>query len=135
MPRYKIGDQVVRRKNLYLPCAIAAEVDEMSPEEQASVYRAAFWADNITNAEWPVVLGHENFTPSAKSRLKKKAAGWLMALGRIACLNPDLHREIVKQAEEMYRDQIGEDHPFQWEREIVEQVIAHLEKRENDKED
>jgi hypothetical protein len=134
VPRYKIGDQIVRRKNLYLPCAINDQLDDMSPEEQARVYKAAFWADNITNAEWPVVLGHDDCSPSAKSRLKKKAAGWLMALGRIAYLNPELHREIVKQAEEMYRDQIGEDHPFQWEREVVEQVIAHLEKRQNGKE-
>jgi hypothetical protein len=126
MPKYQIGGQTVRRKNLYLPCAIAAEIDNMSPEEQAAVYKAAFWADNITNAEWPAALGDEDCSPSAKSRLKKKAAGWLMALGRIAYLNPDLYREIVKQAEEMYRDQIGEDHPFQWEREVVEQVVEHI---------
>jgi hypothetical protein len=58
-----------------------------------------------------------------------------MALGRIAVLDPELHREIVKQAEEMYEDQVGEEHPFQWEREVVEQVIAILEKRENEEDD
>ena len=130
MPHYRIGDQVVRRKNLYLPCAIAARTDEMSDEEHARVLKEAYWADNITNAEWPVVLAHEDCSPSAKSRLKKKGAGWLMALGRIAYLNPDLYREIVKQAEEMYRDQIGEEHPFRWERKVVEQVVAHVSQRE-----
>jgi hypothetical protein len=113
MPTYRIGGQTVRRKNLYLPCAIAARTEEMSDEEHARVLKAAFWADNITNAEWPVVLEHEDCSPSAKSRLKKKAAGWLVALGRIAYLNPDLYGQIVQQAEEMYSDQIGEEHPFQ----------------------
>jgi hypothetical protein len=130
MPRYKIGGQIVRRKNHYMPCAIAAEVDGMSDEEYAETMKKTYWADLITNTEWPVVLGHEDCSPSAKSRLKKKAAGWLMALGRIAYLNPDLHREIVKQAEEMYRDQIGENHPFQWEREVVEQLCEILAERQ-----
>jgi hypothetical protein len=111
MPEYQIGGQAFRRKNFYLPCAIAAELDGMSEEEQAAVYKAAYWADNITNAEWPVVLGHDDFSPSAKSRLKKKAAGWFMALGRIAYLDPDLYNEIVQRAKEMYQDQIGEPHP------------------------
>lgn len=135
MPRYKVGDQVVRRKNFYMPCVIGERVEEMSEEEYAAILKATKWADNITNAEWPAVLGHDDCSPSAKSRLKKKAAGWLMALGRIAYLNPDLHREIVEQAEQMYRDQIGEDHPFQWEREIVEEVVAIVAKRENGRED
>jgi hypothetical protein len=57
-----------------------------------------------------------------------------MALGRIAYLNPDLYREVVRQAEDMYRDQIGEEHPFQWEREVVEHVVAVVAKRENGEE-
>ena len=111
MPRYRIANQTVRRKNFYLPCVIAAEVDDMSDEEYVRTLKETYWADNITNAEWPAVLGHEDCSPSAKSRLKKKGAGWFMALGRIAYLNPALYNEMVKAAEKMYRDQIGGPHP------------------------
>jgi hypothetical protein len=57
-----------------------------------------------------------------------------VALGRIAYLNPDLHREIVKQSEQMYRDQIGDEYPFQWEREFVESALKYVAER-NGKED
>jgi hypothetical protein len=123
MPNWKIGDRTVRRKNLYLPCAV--KTDGLSDEEAVAVLKAAYWADNITNAEWPVVLGRDDGSPAAKSarsRLKKKGAGWLVALGRIDRLNPDLYDEMVKQAEEMYRDQVGAEHPFQWGRETLEAV-------------
>src|SRR5262249_13946396 len=106
-----------RRKNFYMPCILNARVDEMSDEEYADVLKATYWADNVTNAEWPVVLGHDDCSPSARSRLKKKAAGWLMALQRVGRLNPELSEEVVAKADEMYREQV-EDEPvvrFSWD--------------------
>jgi len=97
MPRYTINGQAFRRKNLYMPCIINATFDDKTPEEQAAIFKATYWADNITNAQLPVVLEHEGASPVERSRLKKKATGWLMALSRIAYLNPALFNEIVRR--------------------------------------
>jgi hypothetical protein len=111
MAEYRIGDHTFRRKNFYLPCIISARVDRMSDEEWVAVHKAAYWADNITNTEWPLVLRHDGVKAYVRSRFKKKAAGWLMALARVAAINPELFAEIVAKAEEMYREQI-EDPSF-----------------------
>jgi hypothetical protein len=104
MPEYDHGGMKFRRKNMYLPCIIAAR--DLTDEEYAIALKAAYWADNITSAQWPVVLQHDDFSPVEKSRLKKKAAGWVMALERIARIHPELFTDIVKKAEAMYREQI-----------------------------
>jgi hypothetical protein len=111
-PRYRVGDQTFRRKNDYLPCAIAERVDDMSNEEYVRVQKAAYWVDSITAAEWKVILGEDGCSPSARSRLKRKAAGWLVALGRIAMLDVELYNEIAAQSRRLYREQIGERHPL-----------------------
>ena len=49
-----------------------------------------------------------------KSRLKKKAAGWLMALGRIIAINPELAAAILRDADKMYREQVHEEPPIPW---------------------
>jgi hypothetical protein len=108
MSKYSIGEHSFDRKNLYLPCAINARLEEMSAEEQAGVYRAAYWADNITEGEWPVVLSHEDAKRYHRSRLKKKAAGWLVAFARIVALRPEFAADIAAAAEEMYREQVGD---------------------------
>jgi hypothetical protein len=105
-PRWKVGEHEFRRKNTYLPCIISARVEEMDDEEYARVMREAYWADNITNAEWPLVLKHDGVKAYVRSKFKKKAAGWLVALARVAYLNEDLFAEIAVKAEEMYRGQI-----------------------------
>ncbi len=110
MPLYQVGEEVVRRKNLYMPCVIGPKFDEATPEEKARILRDTWWADLISNSEWKVLLT-EDFTPSAKSRLKKKAAGWLIALGRIAVLNPKLYNEVTDEAQRRYEEQIGKPHP------------------------
>jgi hypothetical protein len=110
-PTYAADGQKVRRKNVYLPCVIGERLDQMTPAEQVAVLKATYWADLITAAEWPVVLRHESATAPNRSRLKRKAAGWLMALGRIAALNPDLLDEIARQARAMYPEQIGDAYP------------------------
>jgi hypothetical protein len=97
-----------RRKNSYLPCAISAKTDTMSEEEYARVMRANAWADNITNAEWPAVLRHEGVKAYVRSKLKRKAIGWLMAFSRIARLNPPLAIEIMEGVDRLYREQITE---------------------------
>jgi hypothetical protein len=110
MPTWERVGKTFRRKNLYMPCIIGPRLDDMSDEEIVDVYKATYWADNITNAEWPCVLDHDDCSPSAKSRLKKKAAGWLIALQRIAVINPELFEEIAAKADETYHPQI-EDEP------------------------
>lgn len=111
MPEYLIGDQTVRRKHTYMPCAIGPRFDQATPQEQVRILKATYWADNVTNAEWPALLDHEGFSPSARSRLKKKAAGWMIALGRIAVLNPELFAEIVERATVTYEEQTETEYP------------------------
>ena len=110
MPRYQVGDQTIRRKNFYMPCIIGARVDEMTDEEYAEILKQTYWADNITKSEWPVVLRNGDAKPHNRSRLKKKAAGWLIALQRIALLHPELFEQIADRAQTMYREQV-EDEP------------------------
>jgi hypothetical protein len=112
MPEYMVGGQKIRRKNLYMPCILGPRVEKMTEEEIAQTYKATWWADLITNTEWPALLKEEGFNASARSRLKKKAAGWVIALGRIAYLNPDLFAEVLKRAGKEYREQTESEHPF-----------------------
>ena len=114
MPEYRIGNHMFRRKNLYLPCVISAEVDAMTEEEHAKVLRETYWADNITNAEWPAVLSHEDVKAYVRSKLKKKAIGWLMALSRIIALNPHVAGDVMRAADDLYRKQIRKDPPVPW---------------------
>jgi hypothetical protein len=73
--------------------------------------KATYWADYISASEWAALLDEDGCSPSAKSRLKKKAAGWLIALGRIAVLNPDLFFASVEQALRLYAQQTKSDYP------------------------
>jgi hypothetical protein len=84
----------------------------LSDEEFVQLKKDTYWADNITNKEWPVVLREEGVSPSAKSRLKKKAAGWMIALGRISLLNPELFEAAWQQAQDTYQKQIEDKHPL-----------------------
>jgi hypothetical protein len=111
MPQYRVGEQTFRRKHTWLPCAINDRLDGMSEEDVVAAYRAAYWADLITDAEWRALLREDGCNPSARSRLKRKAAGWFVALGRIAALDPELYSAIFDQAERLYGEQIGERHP------------------------
>jgi len=111
MPQYDFNGQTVRRKNLYMPCAIGPRYDEASPEEQAEILKATYWADFVAASEWPALLREEGFSPSARSRLKKKAAGWMIVLGRIAVLNPTLLAEIIERAQTAYEEQTEEPYP------------------------
>jgi len=112
MPTYSIGGELVRRKNLYLPCALAQSMDGLSAEEEARIYRQTWWADLIAASEWRALLREPGFSPSAKSRLKKKAAGWLIALGRIEQLDGELYGAVVADAQRLYREQVGQHHPL-----------------------
>jgi hypothetical protein len=111
MPRYTSGDKTVARKHLWMPCVINDTFDDKTPDEQAAILKATKWADLITNGEWPVLLGQAVNRP-VKSRLKKKIVWWLMALGRIAALNPELFDQALREARDLYASQLGETHPL-----------------------
>jgi hypothetical protein len=113
MPKFrtKAEGHTFRRKNAYMPCIISARVEQMSEAEYAQMMKETGWADLITNAEWPVVLGHVGATKTNRSRLKK-IAWWLMALGRIAALNPDLFDQAAREARDLYAAQIEGRHPL-----------------------
>jgi hypothetical protein len=111
MPRYRVGDQGFHRKHAWLPCVIGDRFEDMTDEEKVAAFKATRWAENITNAEWPALLGYPEGTAANKSRLKRKAVGWYMALGRIAALNPALFDRIVQEARALYAEQLGEPHP------------------------
>jgi fructose-specific component phosphotransferase system IIB-like protein len=112
MPRYRIGDQTVRRKNFYRPCVLTEEFANADNDELVRLLKATSWCDNITNAEWKVVLGEEDASAPNRSRLRKKAAGWLIALARIAVLNPELFEAAAKDARKMYAEQVKQDYPW-----------------------
>jgi hypothetical protein len=109
--KFRVGEYPVRRKHTYMPCALGPRHDEADDAEKARLLNATYWADYITEAEWRALLDEPGCSPSAKSRLKKKAAGWNIALGRIAVLNPRLFREITEQSERLYEEQTGVEHP------------------------
>jgi hypothetical protein len=111
MARYQVGDEQVNRKHAWLPCVINDSLEGKSDEEVAAALRATWWSDLITNSEWPALLGHEGASKSARSKLKRKAIGWLMALGRIAYLDPVFFNTILEEARKLYLEQIGEPHP------------------------
>jgi hypothetical protein len=102
MPEYEIGGQRVRRKNFYMPCAIGPRVETMTETEYAEILKATYWADYVTNSEWPALLDQDGCSPSARSRLKKKVAGWAIVLGRIAVINPELLAEALQRARSEY---------------------------------
>lgn len=109
LPACEAHAALAKRKTQWMPCIIHERFEELSPTEQAAVWKATYWADNVTNPEWPALLGHDDCSPSAKSRLKRKAAGWLMALARMQYLNPEMFAEVAARAEGMYSEQIERD--------------------------
>jgi hypothetical protein len=111
---YALHKAQAERKNLYMPCVIGAEYEDMTPAEQARVWKDTYWADNITNAEWPAVLRHEGVKAYVRSKLKRKAVGWVMALSRILWLNPTLGAQVLREADALYREQVREEPPIPW---------------------
>jgi hypothetical protein len=102
---------LVRRKHWYLPCALGQEFESASEKERARLWKSTYWTDYISASEWAALLSEDSFSPSAKSRLKKKAAGWLIALGRMAALNPELFLAAVEQALRLYAEQTKTEYP------------------------
>lgn len=117
---------VLRRKGgWYTPCAMGPKLEALEKQAKetgdwkayAQLLKSTYWADNYTDAEWPCVLEDtteksETPVPSyVRSRLKKKAAGWIVALGRMAAVNPDLFEEVMEKAVVMYKEQTEKDYP------------------------
>jgi hypothetical protein len=111
MSRYRAGSETARRKHMWMPCVISADFDGMTDEEKVRTLRETYWADNLTNSEWPVMLQDVRNAP-VRSRLKKKMVGWFMILGRIGALNPELYNQAYAEARALYRKQLGEPWPL-----------------------
>jgi hypothetical protein len=99
------------RKNYWMPCVINDTFGDKTLEEQNAILKATKWADLLTNAEWPVMLQNVR-NPPVRSRLKKKIVHWLMIMGRIAALNPELLVQALREADALYLEQTGAPHPF-----------------------
>ena len=112
-PACELHKAVRERKNTWLPCVINADLDGMSPEQQAKVFRETKWADNITNSDRPALLRRPEASRPARSKLSK-AIGWLMALSRIVYLNGPLGGEVLRVADDLYRRQLREAPPIPW---------------------
>lgn len=114
MPNYVIGYKTFRRKNLYIPCVIAKTFDDLSDEEKVKIYKKTWWCDLLTNAEWRTIL--KNNPPSYKkvvrSRLKKKMAGWFIALGRVSIFDPALYNDAVKLSMKLFEELCQMPHPL-----------------------
>lgn len=110
--RYQVGDQIVTRKHNWLPCALNDRLDGASDGEIAAALKATWWADLITASEWPALLRLPEGKAPNRSKLKRKLVGWLMASGRIAALDPQLFDQAVREARDLYRQQLGEQHPL-----------------------
>src|ERR1035441_10123241 len=94
-----------------MPCALGPVFDAATPADQLAMMKATKWADNLTNAEWPVML-QDVSNPPVKSRMKKKIVGWIMILTRIMVLNPVLFHEAMVAANDLYTKQTGEQNPL-----------------------
>jgi hypothetical protein len=97
-----------------MPCVIGDRFDSLAADEQARILRETRWADNFTNAEWPVVLRHDGVKPYIRSKLKKKAVGWVMALSRMVLLNRSFAAQVLREADALYRQQIEDEPPVPW---------------------
>lgn len=86
----------------------------MSDEEKVKVFKETWWADNLTEAEWRLILDQNppGYSKVVKSRLKRKLTGWLMAMARVALFAPEVYGGAIDKAKEMYQQQVGEEHPL-----------------------
>jgi len=120
MPKYRIGKKTFRRKNLYIPCVISENFDDLTDEEKVQVFKDTWWADNLTDSEWRTILRQNppSYERVVRSRLKKKLVGWLVILGRIATFDPDLYNQSAKEAEQIYERLLKAKNPIFPKREV-----------------
>jgi len=120
MPKYRIGKETFRRKNLYIPCVISENFDDLTDEEKVQVFKDTWWADNLTDSEWRTILKRNppSYEKVVRSRLKKKLVGWWIILGRIATFDPDLYNQSVKEAEQIYERLLKAKNPIFPKREV-----------------
>jgi len=102
------------RKNAYMSCVVGERFDTMTPQEQAQALKAAYWADLLTNAEWPVVMRHEGVAAPTRSKLKKKIVGWVIALSHVAQINREFAAQVLRDADARCREQFEREPPIPW---------------------
>jgi hypothetical protein len=108
----ELGGQQFYRKHTYLPCAIDARWDEMTDEERAEAFKATWWLDSLSDGEWKAILGEDGASKAARSRAKRKLMGWLVVLGHVRIVNPELFDAARREAFKVHREQFEETHPF-----------------------
>jgi len=114
MPRYRLGTQSFRRKNLYIPCLIAKRFDELPAEKRVEVYKKTWWCDLLTETAWRTILKHNppSYKDVVRSRLKKKMIGWLTILGRVAIFDPELYASACEESKKLYEELCGFPNPL-----------------------
>lgn len=113
MPTYLMNGKRIRRKNLYLPCALAQNIEGMTEEQRAEIYKANKWCDRITNNEWELILNqHPKSEAVIRSQLTNKMVEWLIMLGRISIGQPHLFNTAIEKAKKKYKETFGEENPI-----------------------
>ena len=91
------------RKHEWMPCI--ANRDNYTDEEWIALQKRCYFIDFITDSEWRTILDPETKNATVhRSKLKKKAAGWLMALARISLLAPEILTNAVNMARKEYAE-------------------------------
>jgi hypothetical protein len=109
---WKVGEETFHRKHAYLPCVISERIEQMSEAERADAYRAAWFLDSLSDGEWKAVLGEDGASKAAKSRAKRKLTGWLVVLGHVQTVNPELFEAALTDAFTIHKQQFESAHPL-----------------------
>lgn len=91
----------MKRKHLWFPCGIGDEpLGEWSAEDYEALLRETDWQKWITNGQWEVLV-NEAGGPN-RSKLKRRAAEWMVSLRRIHNFDKQLYQEASELADEIW---------------------------------
>ena len=110
--KYEAGKTKAYRKHSDMHCIILQgfEGGNLTDEEYVKLVKRCYWIDHFTEAEWKTILNDSPKNPAVhRSNINKKVAGWFLAMGRLAVLQPEWFTESFQKAMEEYQDLIGDD--------------------------
>lgn len=112
--QYSHGKRRATRKHDWLPCVLSREIQSTAdPGKAIEIEARSYFMDYFTDAEWRAIVGKAPAGDRVnKARIKRKVAGWLMAMGRLALLQPDWYSEAARKACSEYQGLLGE--PLRW---------------------